>query len=86
MATTFLNKVAILNDLWLNHRFDENLIEFVEFNDLGLPFANSVSEGNQATPEMEMAIEETFDSLLEEFNIQDVGFETLSDLIGVLIN
>lgn len=81
MATTFSNKVAILNDIWENHRFDKNLVEFVEYNDLGLPFANSVSEGNEATPEMEIAIESTFDNLLEELSLEDVGFESLIQVL-----
>jgi hypothetical protein len=81
MATTFSNKVAILNDLWLNHRFDKNLAEFVDYNDLGLPFANSISSGNEATPEMRMMINETFDSLLEEFSVEDTGFENIKQIV-----
>jgi len=83
MATTFSNKVAILNDIWENHRFDKNLADFIYYNDLGLPFANSVSEGNEPTPEMEIAIESTFDNLLAELNIKDVGFEKFSEIISL---
>ena len=84
MATTFSNKVAILNDLWENHRFDKNLLDFVYYNDLGLPFANSVSEGNEATPEMEIAIESTFDNLLAELNVKDMGFEYLKQILELV--
>jgi hypothetical protein len=70
MATTFSNKVAILNDIWENHRFDKNL-------------ADSVSEGNELTPEMEIAIESTFDNLLAELKVKDVGFEKFSEIISL---
>lgn len=35
----FENKCEILADLWLNFRNDEELEDFVEYNDLGLPLA-----------------------------------------------
>ncbi len=45
MATTFENKCAILADLWLNYKDNEELEDFVEYNDLGLPLAYGVRLG-----------------------------------------
>jgi hypothetical protein len=36
---SFENKVSILAELWMNYRDDEELQDFIEFNDLGLPLA-----------------------------------------------
>ena len=35
MANVFSNKVSILAELWMNYRDDEQLKDFVEYNDLG---------------------------------------------------
>jgi hypothetical protein len=39
MPTNFETKCAILSDLWLNYKDNEELADFVEYNDLGLPLA-----------------------------------------------
>ncbi len=38
-GNTFDNKVSILAELWMNYRDDEQLKDFIEYNDLGLPMA-----------------------------------------------
>jgi hypothetical protein len=43
--TNFDNRVSILADLWLNFRKEEGLQDFIEYNDLALPFAFAISEG-----------------------------------------
>ena len=43
MATQFSNQCAILADLWMNYRDDEQFQDFAEYNDIGLPLGYFVS-------------------------------------------
>ena len=80
--TTLSNKAIILSDLWLNYRQDEDFIDFVEYNDIGLPLAymiaNNIVETN---PMAQKFIEETFDLLLAGLGIEDADFQTLDDML-----
>jgi NMD protein affecting ribosome stability and mRNA decay len=82
VETTFANKCHILADLWLNYRTDEEFEDFVEYNDIGLPLAyvleNEIADQND---ESERFINETFSLLLERFEIEDQGFESIDELL-----
>jgi len=83
MTTTFENKTAILADLWLNFRYDTQFVDFVEYNDMGLPLAYAIYEGivettDTATP----FVNETFDLLLAGLGVDDTGFESLDDILS----
>lgn len=81
MATTYSNKCAILSDLWLNYRDDEEFIDFVEYNDVGLPLAYALNTGIvESTAMAEEFVSETFAVLLAGVEIEDQGFETLDDV------
>lgn len=82
--TTFSDKATILADLWLNYKHDEEFLDFVEYNDLGLPLAYAIDNDIvKATPTAENFINETFDLLLAGLDIsEDTGFESLDDLLG----
>jgi hypothetical protein len=70
--------------LWLNYRSDEQLTDFVDYNDLGLPIAYAID--NDIVKSTEMAqrfVEETFDLLLASLKIEDTGFENLDDMFLV---
>jgi hypothetical protein len=81
--TTQDNKVIILADLWLNYRDDSEFVDFVDYNDLGLPLsymiANGIVERNEIADQF---ISETFDLLLAGLAIEDEDFETLEDVLG----
>lgn len=64
MATDFSNKVAILADLWINYRDEDEFQDFIEYNDLGLPLAYLINT-DLATPTDEgiKYIDETFSLL-----------------------
>ena len=82
--TTFEAKCDILAELWLNHRDDEDFIEFCEYNDLGLPLSYLLA--NEVVGSTEAAIkfvDETFGLLLEKLSLEDRGFTSLDDLIGL---
>jgi hypothetical protein len=76
--TTFENKCAMLSQLWIEHRTDPGLEDFIAYNDLGLPLAYAFAN-NAATPtgKGKDVIGETFALLLEMFDIQDEGWTDL---------
>jgi len=81
--TEFSDRAAILADLWLNYRADEEFIDFIEYNDLGLPLAYAISEGIVESTDLAAAfVDETFELLLIGLDIaEDTGFETLDDIL-----
>jgi hypothetical protein len=85
MSTTkFENKCEILGELWMVHRKDPEFQDFIEYNDLGLPIAYAISEGMVSkTPIAQQYIDETFDMLLVGLDIDDTGFESLDQIIGL---
>ncbi len=86
MTTSFENKTLILSDLWLNYRNDEDFVDFVSYNDLGLPLAYAISEGIvDSTETASNFINETFDLLLAGIGIDDTGFDSLDDLMSAEI-
>lgn len=83
-STNYTDKCAILADLWLNYRSDSEFDDFREYNDLGLPLAYAID--NDIVKSTEMAqkfVEETFDLLLASLDVEDSGFETLDELLGI---
>jgi hypothetical protein len=83
MQTDFQDKASILAHLWVWYRTEQALETFVEFNDLGLPLAYMLSE-NLATVTESGArfVEDTFDMLLQELNLEDTGFNTLDEVFS----
>jgi hypothetical protein len=82
-STAYTNKCDILAELWLNYRSDEEFQDFIEYNDIGLPIAYAIS--NDIVKSTEMAqrfVEETFDLFLASLEIEDVGFESLDELLA----
>lgn len=83
MATSYLNKCQILADLWTDHRDDDEFKDFVEYNDIGLPLAYAIA--NEIVDSSQMAesfINETFRLLLLGLDLEDSGFDSLTDILG----
>jgi hypothetical protein len=81
-ATTFESKALILGQLWLNYKDDEELADFFVYNDLGLPLAFAYAEGIiNSTPTLEKYINESFDLLILGLDLEDTGFEDITDLL-----
>ena len=81
-TTSFDSKALILGQLWLNFKCDDDLADFFEYNDLGLPLAFAYAEGIiNSTPTLEKYINESFDLLLAGFEVEDTGFEDITDLM-----
>lgn len=83
MTTTFDNKTSILADLWIEYKQEEAFLDFIEYNDIGLPLAylisNNIAKSNKVGDVM---IDETWELLLSALGIQeDAGFETLDEIL-----
>lgn len=78
--TDFYIKCQILGDLYEN--YEEDFKDFIEFNDLGFPLAYLNAQG-LALPSSDgmRFVEETWDLLLADLNVEDTGFEDLSHLM-----
>jgi len=80
--TTFDNRALILGQLWLNYKADDELSDFFEYNDLGLPLAFAFAEGIiNHTPTIEQYINESWHLLIEGLGLEDTGFEDITDLM-----
>lgn len=83
-STPYSTKLEILSDLWLNYRSDSEFIDFIEYNDMGLPLAYVIGEGIvQSSETAQRFIEETFDLLITALDVEDTGFENLDELLSV---
>lgn len=81
MNTSIENKTAILADLFLNYRGDEEFTDFVSYNDIGLPVAYAIDNNIVKRTEVSDGfINETFELLVAALGIEDVGFETLDGM------
>lgn len=82
MTTNFEDKALILGQLWINYKTDDEWSDFMEYNDLGLPLAFAFAEGIvNHTVTLEQYINETWDLFLEGLDVEDVGFESIEDLL-----
>jgi hypothetical protein len=83
-STTYSNQLAMLAELWLNYKEDEEFQDFIEYNDLGLPIAYIIhNDIVKSTDTAEKFVGETFALLLAGLGIEDTGFETLDELLGL---
>jgi hypothetical protein len=82
-GNTFENKITILSELWMNYRDDEDLQDFVEYNDLGLPLAYFLmNEIVLPTSQSELYINETYDLFIASLQVADKEWESLDELLG----
>jgi hypothetical protein len=81
MSSSIENKTAILADLFLNYRGDEEFTDFVSYNDIGLPVAYAIDNNIvNRTDVSDGFINETFELLVAALGIEDSGFETLDEM------
>lgn len=79
--TSFASICDILSEMWLVDRDNEQLQDFIEYNDLGLPLAYGIAEGIvSSTPLAEQYITETFLLLLGALEIEDSNYTSLREL------
>ena len=79
--TSFSKKCAILGSLYVNYGQDPEYVDFVEFNDLGMPLAYLSSEGLcELSTDGERYVEETWKFFTASLGIEDLGFESLDEM------
>lgn len=80
----FDDMCEILADLWLNFRHDDELADFAEYNDLGLPLAYLIyTELVIPTEECEHHVEETYNMLAKSLGLDlDQDFATLQQMFS----
>jgi hypothetical protein len=83
MPTNFETKCAILSDLWLNYKDNEELADFVEYNDLGLPLAYLIHTDLVTVNETGMPyVDETFNLLCTSLGLDFEGdYASLNELM-----
>ena len=83
-STSYTDKCSILAELWLNYRNDEEFQDFIEYNDLGLPLAYAIDNSIVKSTEMaQRFVEETLDLFLASLEVEDEGYESLDELLGL---
>lgn len=81
-TTTFTDKAVILAQLWIDYKAEDEWVDFFVYNDLGLPLAFAFTEGIiNHTPTLEQYINETWDLFLEGLDVEDTGFEFITDVL-----
>ena len=85
--TSFANKCDILADLWTEYRNDDEFADFMEYNDLGLPLAYSISSKIvEPTDTAKRYVNEAFALFLELLGITDNGFDNLQEVFVLADN
>lgn len=82
-VTLFSDRVAILADLWMGYRFDEEFTDFIQYNDLSLPLAYAIDNkiiDDKQTQAMAF-INESWDLLMASLGVEDTGWESLEQLL-----
>ncbi len=82
-GNTFDNKITILGELWMNYRDDEDLQDFLDYNDLGLPLAYLLmNEIVLPTLQSHIYIDETYNLFIASLHVEDREWESLDELLG----
>jgi hypothetical protein len=85
MNIEFKDQCSILGQFWIDFRDDEDLKDFVEYNDLGLPMAYFLAEDLvKPTALAEKYIQETFDLFLTAMELTDEELEGVDNLTALL--
>ena len=84
MTTDFSKKVDILGEFYFLYRDEDNIKEFMDFNDLGLPLAFLASEGLcDISDDGKKYVAETWEIFLSTLGIlQDEGFDSLDVIMA----
>jgi len=85
IVNDFSNKTTILAELWMNYRDDDQLKDFIEYNDLGLPMAYLLmNELVLPTKQSEVYVNETYELLISSLGAEDVEYTSLDELLGAI--
>lgn len=78
----FENKSTILAELWMNYREDDQIKDFIEYNDSGLPLAYLITnEIVIPTNQADIYINESYDLLVAALDVEDLEYESLDEMM-----
>lgn len=81
--TDFTSVCSILGELYANYKEDDDLKDFIDFNDLGLPLAYFVSEDLcEVSDDGARYITETWALFLASVNVEDTGWKNLDEIFA----
>ena len=79
--TDFSNVSEILAKLYMQYRDDDTFVDFIEYNDVGLPLAYLTAENLcEPTDDGRRYIMETWDLFLTALDIKDTGYTSLEEM------
>jgi hypothetical protein len=79
--TTFDNKALILGEVWVGLKSEETWKDFIWNNDVGLPLAFAYAEEIiELNEQSRNYILDTWDSLLEAMDLEDLGYASISEM------
>jgi hypothetical protein len=82
--TDFTKVCEILGTLYANYKEDEEFKDFIDFNDLGLPLAYFVTENLcEVSDDGARYITETWTLFVQSLDLEDIGFETLDQMLSM---
>ena len=82
-GNTFQNKVTILAELWMNYRDDDELKDFIEYHDIGLPLAYLLmNEIVLPSEQSAIYINETYDLFVSSLTVEDKEWQSLDEMLG----
>ena len=83
MAMDFSKKCEVLAELWINYKTDDNLSDFIEYNDLGLPMAYMVNTGlSNLTDEGMKYVNETYNLFCLAIGVdEEKEFDNLNEML-----
>jgi hypothetical protein len=82
--TDFTKVCEILGALYINYKEDKEFKDFIDFNDLGLPLAYFVTENLcEVSDDGARYITETWVLFVQSLGLQDIGFETLDQMLAM---
>jgi len=82
--TDFETQCEILSDLWLNYKENDELKDFIEYNDLGLPLAYLIhTDLARVTEDGVPYVEETFNLLCTALDLDiEAEYVNLNEMLG----
>ena len=81
--TDFTKVCEILGSLYANYKDDDELDDFIAFNDLGLPLAYFASENLcQVSDDGGRYITETWILFLASLDLEDTGWDSLEQVLS----
>ena len=86
--TDFVTQCLILGQLYANYKEEKDFKAFIEYNDLGLPFAFLTAEGliMQVSDDGKRYIDESFEMFLESIKLTPddvIEGMTLDDVLAI---